>query len=451
MSRLPIRTRLTLVFTVAMAVVLAAMGIFVYSLVASDLSAALDRELRSRAQDLSALVERNGSLERTGSPFIEHGETFAELLAPDGRVLDATPTIGTFRLLNDAELERAAAGSLLVNRESVPGLDEPARMLAVPLERDDRRLVLVAGATRENRSETLSSLRDAFLIGGTVALLLSAFGGYLLAGAALRPIEAMRRRAAEISASSLHERLPVAPTNDEVARLGETLNAMLGRLQDGLERERRFVSDASHELRTPLAMLRTELELALRRARTREELEQSVRSAAEETDRLSRIADDLLLLARAEQGKLPLRAEPTDLFDVLESVRTRFGPRAELEGRALSVDVDDSPVARVDRLRLEQALGNLVDNALRYGEGAITITAATRDSTAELHVLDEGPGFPDGFGDKAFEPFSRATPSGDGSGLGLAIVATIVLAHDGHVAAATRPGGGADVSIRLPL
>ena len=447
MSRLPIRTRLTLVFTVAMAVVLAAMGIFVYTLVARDLSAALDRELRSRAQDLSALVERGGSLEQTGSPFIEHGEAFAELLAPDGRVLDSTPTIGTFRLLDDAELERAAAGPSFVNRESVPGLDEPARMLAVPVDRG----VLVVGATRENRAESLESLRDAFLIGGTLALLLSAFGGYLLAGAALRPIEAMRRRAAEISASSLHERLPVAPTNDEVARLGETLNAMLGRLEDGLERERRFVSDASHELRTPLTMLRTELELALRRARTPEELEQSIRSAAEETDRLSRIADDLLLLARAEQGKLPLRAEPTDLVDVLETVRTRFGARAELEGRPLSVDVDDSPVARVDRLRLEQALGNLVDNALRHGEGEITITAATRDSTAELHVLDEGPGFPDGFGAKAFEPFSRAAPSGDGSGLGLAIVATIIRAHDGEVAAAARTGGGADVWIRLPL
>jgi heavy metal sensor kinase len=446
-SRLPIRTRLTLVFTVAMAVVLAAMGISVYTLVARDLSAALDRELRSRAQDLSALVERDGSLEQTGSPFIEHGEAFAELLARDGRVLDATPTIGAFRLLDDAELERAAAGPSFVNRESVPGLDEPARMLAVPVDRG----VLVVGATRENRAETLESLRDAFVIGGTLALLLSALGGYLLAGAALRPIETMRRRAAEISTSSLHERLPVAPTNDEVARLGETLNAMLGRLEDGLERERRFVSDASHELRTPLTMLRTELELALRGARTPGELEQSIRSAAEETNRLSRIADDLLLLARAEQGKLPLRAEPTDLVDVLETVRTRFGARAELEGRPLSVDVDDSPVAQVDRLRLEQALGNLVDNALRHGEGAITITAAADDSTAEMHVLDEGAGFPDGFGDRAFEPFSRAAPSGDGSGLGLAIVATIVHAHHGQVAAATRPDGGADVSITLPI
>ena len=447
MSRVPIRLRLTLVFTVAMAVVLAAMGIFVYSLVASDLSTALDRELRSRAQDLSALVERNGSLEQTGSPFIEHGESFAELIGPGDRVLDATPTIGSYRLLTEAELDRASAGPTFVNRPAVPGLDEPARMLAVPVDRG----VLVVGATRENRSETLSSLRNAFLIGGSVALLLSALGGYLLAGGALRPIEAMRSRAAEISATSLHERLPVPSANDEVARLGETLNEMLARLEDGLERERRFVTDASHELRTPLAMLRTELELALRRARTPEELEQSIRSAAEETDRLSRIADDLLILARAEQGELPLNAEPTDLVDVLETVRTRFGSRADLEGRSLSIDVDDSPVARVDRLRLEQALGNLVDNALRHGDGPVTITAATTDSAAELHVLDEGPGFPDGFADKAFEPFSRAAPVGDGSGLGLAIVATIVRAHEGQVAAQARPGGGADVSIRLPL
>ena len=447
MSRIPIRVRLTLVFAATMAVVLAAMGVFVYSVVASDLSDALDRELRSRAQDLSALVARNGSLERTGSPFVEQGEAFAELVSPDGQVLDATPTIGTNRLLSAGELERAARGPTFVNRPSVPGLDEPARLLAVPVGRG----VLVVGATRENRAETLSSLRNAFLVSGSVALLLSALGGYLLAGGALRPIEAMRRRAAEISASSLDERLPVPPAKDEVARLGTTLNEMLARLEDGLARERRFVSDASHELRTPLAMLRTELELALRRARTPEELERSIRSAAEETDRLSRIADDLLLLARAEQGRLPLRAEPTDLGDVLDTVRARFLARAELEGRPIEVDVADSPVARVDRLRLEQALGNLVDNALRHGTGAVTITAATRDSTAELRVLDEGPGFPEGFADKAFEPFSRATPSGDGSGLGLAIVATIVRAHDGEVEAGPGPGGGANVTIRLPL
>lgn len=452
MSRIPIRLRLALFFAVAMALVLAGAGLFVYSRVASDLSRSLDDALRSRAQDLSALVVRRDSLRRTTSPFVEHGETFAEVVGADGRVTDSTPTIRNEPLLTSAQLERASRGPTFTDRSSVPGLDEPARLFAVPLELRGERLVLVVGATKENRAETLSSLRTAFLIGGPIALLVAALGGYLLAGAALRPIEAMRRRAAEISASSLDERLPVPPADDEVARLGRTLNEMLARIEDGLARERRFVADASHELRTPLATLKAELELALRQARSPDELERSIGSAAEETERLSRIADDLLLLARAEQGRLPIRAEPTDLVDVLESARSRFGARARLAGRSLSVDPDGAPVANVDRARVEQALANLIDNAFRHGRGAITLAARLEDSTAELHVLDEGPGFPDAFRDTAFERFSRAAPPGEeGSGLGLAIVETIAVAHEGGAHAANRPGGGADVWIWLPL
>jgi heavy metal sensor kinase len=452
MSRVPIRLRLALFFAVAMALVLTGAGLFVYSRVASDLSRSLDQELRSRAQDLSALVLRRDSLRRTTSSFVEHGETFAEVVAADGQVTDSTPTIGTTRLLTSTQLARARQAPIFVDRSSAPGLDEPARMFAVPLDVRGQSLVLVVGATRENRAETLDSLRTAFLIGGPIALIVAAVGGYLLAGAALRPIEAMRRRAAEISASSLDERLPVPPADDEVSRLGRTLNEMLARIEDGLERERRFVSDASHELRTPLTTLKAELELALRRARSPEELERSIRSAAEETERLSRIADDLLLLARAEQGRLPIRSEPTDLVDVLEAARSRFGARAELAGRTLSVDPDGAPVANVDRARLEQALANMIDNAFRHGRGTITLAAQVEDSTTELHVLDEGPGFPDGFPDTAFERFSRAAaPGEEGSGLGLAIVETIAVAHEGGARAANRPTGGADVWIWLPL
>jgi signal transduction histidine kinase len=449
MSRLPIRLRLTLVFALAMGLVLAAAGWFVYARVASDLNRALDEQLRSRAQDLSALVRRGGSLGTTGGPFIEPGESFAELLAPEGRVLDATEPIGRRSLLSQSELARARSERIFVNRSSVLGLDEPARMLAFPLE--DR--VLVVGATRENRAELLRSLLAAFLVGGPLALLLASLAGYALAGAALRPIEAMRRRAAEISTSSLAERLPVPPAHDEVARLGATLNEMLARLEDGIARERRFVADASHELRTPLALLKTELELALRRARSTEELEEAVRSAAESTERLSRIAEDLLLLARAEQGRLPLNAEPTDVTDLLETVAERFQPRAETDGRHLAVDAGDALVIKADRLRLEQALSNLVDNAFRHGRGTITLTAHSGNGTVELHVLDEGAGFPHGFLDLAFERFSRADAgrAGDGSGLGLAIVATIARAHHGAARATNRDGGGADISISLPL
>jgi heavy metal sensor kinase len=452
-ARLPIRIRLTLVFALATALVLAGAGWLVYHRVASDLTRALDDQLRSRAQDLSALVEGGGSLQSTGGGVVEQGESFAELVSSDGRVVDATRPIGRTRLLTGAELRAATMHPVFVNRPSVPGLDEGARVLALPVVRDGRRFVLVAGATRENRAEILGTLLAAFLIGGPIALALMSLAGYALAGAALRPIEAMRGRAAHISASSLDERLPLPPAHDEVRRLGETINDMLARVADGFAREQRFVADASHELRTPLALLKTELELALRHARTRDELEQAIRSAAREAERLSRVAEDLLLLARAHDGRLALKLEPTDVGDVLLDVARRFEPRAEVEGRELEVAADGPFVLVADRLRLEQALGNLVDNALQHGSGRVTLAAARRNGRGELHVVDAGAGFPQQFLDRAFERFSRADDarSGDGSGLGLAIVDTIARAHHGEAGAANRIGGGADQWLSLPL
>jgi heavy metal sensor kinase len=444
MSRLPIRLRLTLVFTLAMAVVLAGAGWFLYLRLGSDLAAGIDQSLRSRAQDVGALVRDGGSLRGAASPLVERGESFAELLGPEGRVLDSSGSLGGARLLSAAELARTGAGPLFLNRPSVPGLNEPARLLAVRA----RRGVLVVGATRENRAETLHSLRSAFFIGGPVALLLTALGGYFLAGAALRPMEAMRRRAEEISTSSLDERLPVPAAGDEVARLGRTLNEMLARIEDGLARERRFVSDASHELRTPLALLKTELELALRAGRSPEELRAAIESAAAETDRLARIVDDLLLLARSEQGQLQLKREPLDVEELLRTVAARFARNGEF-----TVEGNDAPPVNADRLRLEQAVGNLVDNALRHGGRGVVLRAARENGTLELHVVDDGAGFPPAFIGRAFERFSRADESraGDGSGLGLSIVDTVAQAHGGSAHAANREHGGADVWISLPL
>ena len=453
MSRLPIRVRLALVFTLATAVVLAGTGALIYWRVAGDLRHALDDQLRTRAQDVTALVQRGGTLRETGSPLVEPGESFAQVLAVDGRVLDASRPLGGERLLSSDELSRAARGPTFADRPAVRGLDEPARLLAVPVDRNGRSLVVLVGATRETRAETLHSLLTAFLVGGSVALLLAALGGYLLAGAALRPIEAMRRRAAAISADSLDERLPVPPSHDEVAALSATLNEMLGRIGEGVERERRFVADASPELRTPLALLQAELELALRGARPAEELRAAIRSAAAEADRLTRLAEDMLLLARSEQGRLPLRLEAVDAVDVLESVAGRFAARAAADGRQVEVRAEEPPVVRADRLRLEQALGNLLDNALRHGDGRVVLAVARANGSLELHVVDEGPGFPDAFLEQAFERFSRADEgrTGGGAGLGLAIVATVASAHDGSAHAGNRPAGGADVWIAIPL
>jgi len=179
----------------------------------------------------------------------------------------------------------------------------------------------------------------------------------------------MRRRAAAITASTPGSRLPVPGSHDEVSRLAETLNDMLGRLEAAFEHERRFLADASHELRTPLALLRTELELALRRPRSREELEQALRSAAEETERLTRLAEDLLLIARSDQGSLPIRRERLSARGVLTDVADRFAGRAAELGRTLAVEPGEDAALDADPARLEQAIGNLVDNALTHGRG----------------------------------------------------------------------------------
>jgi two-component system, OmpR family, sensor kinase len=314
--------------------------------------------------------------------------------------------------------------------------------------------VLVVGASLEDREEALEGLVAELFVVGPLALLLSSLAGYVLAGAALRPVEAMRRRAAEISTERPGRRLPLPRARDEIHRLGATLNAMLARLEAAFARERRFVADASHELRTPLALLRTELELALRRPRSAKDLEQALRSAAEEVDRLSTLAEDLLVLARADEGALPLRRSSIEAGELLDSVARRFALRAADEGRALDVDAPGDTPLEADRLRLEQALGNLVDNALRYGAGTIRLDARTHDGRVELRVGDEGPGFPPEFLPRAFERFTRADEArGRGAaGLGLAIVDAIARAHGGTAQAANKAAGaGALVWLTLPV
>ncbi len=226
---------------------------------------------------------------------------------------------------------------------------------------------------------------------------------------------------------------------------------MLGRLEEGLERERRFVADASHELRTPLALLRTELELALRRPRTPAELEAAIRSAAAETERLSRLAENLLVLATAGRGGLPLQIEELELDELVETVTRRFATRAATEGRVLA-PMRSGAQAVGDRLRLEQALGNLVDNALRHGRGAVAVQAELVADAVELRVTDEGNGVPTELGAHAFEPFARAdaSRSNEGAGLGLAIVDAVARAHGGSARIDGDAAGGAAVVVSIP-
>jgi heavy metal sensor kinase len=442
LARLPIRVRLTLAFAFAMALVLSATGLFLYLRLGATLDRTIEQGLDARARDVGALA-------RHGDSLGEKDEGITQLLDGSGAVVAGARGLDR-PLLMSAEVAQARRQAITIDRV-VPGSDETARLLATPLDTARGTRIVVVGTSLEQRGDALENLLTALLIGGPLALLLASLAGYGLATAAFRPVESMRREAEAVSATEPGRRLPLPPAEDEIARLGKTLNGMLGRLEAALARERRFVSDASHELRTPLAALRAELELALRRKRTQAELEAALRSAAEETERLSRLAEDLLVLARADDGKLPVRRVPMSASELLGDVRERYASRAADAGRPLEVEVDEGLELSVDRLRAEQALGNLVENALRHGRGRVLLQAGQRNGRVELHVRDEGPGFAPDFIGRAFEPFSRGDParSTQGAGLGLAIVDVIARAHGGSARAANRDGG-ADIWLEIP-
>jgi two-component system, OmpR family, sensor kinase len=446
MSRMPIRLRLTLAFALAMAIVLAATGAFLYYRLGSSLDETINDGLEARAAELAPLVQNNPTLLR-GSAAGD--ESFGQVLLPDGAVVDGTPQVGDEPLIGEAIRANAADGQVMLERSNVQGIEGRVRLLVTPLPAGQ---TLVVGASLEERDDALGGLLGELFIVGPVALVLASLLGYGIGTAALRPVEAMRREAEAISAVEPGRRLPVPAARDEIGRLAETLNEMLGRLERALERERSLVADASHELRTPLALLKAELDLALRRPRSAEELEHALRSAATETDRLSRLAEDLLVLARSDREELPLRKEPVPVRDVLARVAERYGRAADADGRAIEFAAPDGLVVDADAHRLEQALGNVVDNALRHGAGSIRLSADAADGSVELHVLDEGTGFPPDFLPHAFERFTRADAArtGAGAGLGLAIVSVIAKAHGGAAHAVNRDGVGADVWISLP-
>ena len=449
-GRLPLRVRLTLAFAGVMALVLAATGLFVYLRLESELDATISQGLRSRAGDVGALIaQAEGGLAASGRlPLTEKGENLAQILDGGGHIVDATPAYQATPLLSAAERRRALRSTITADRDRLGPENEPARLFASPVHAQDRDLIVVVGAYLDDRRDALGSLARLLSIGGAVALLLASLAGYGVAAAALRPVERMRRRAAGIQAADPGARLPVPAAHDEIGRLGETLNAMLARLEAAFDRERTFVADASHELRTPLSILKAELELALREGRTPEQLTDALRSAADETDRLVGLAEDLLVIARTDQGRLPIRRERIVLREMLETVAERHAGR----GASIEVAVADGLAFDGDRLRLEQALGNLVDNALRHGGSTIELAAEAEDDGVRLWVRDDGDGFPDGFATEAFKRFTRADAArgSGGAGLGLAIVDVITRAHGGTAGAGNRATGGAQIWISLP-
>lgn len=433
-ARWPLRVRVALAFLASTLVALAGLGVFVHA----RMSEALDERLRDtvaiEADRIATLPIRD---QQTAVRALG-GDVHAQALTPDGEVIASSRLVAGSLLETSADEVTAGYRDGSVNvfdddaaarGERAPEV-EPAVLLVRPTDEG----YLVVATSREDAEEALAQLRDQLLVGGLLALAVAGLLGYAAAGVGLRPIERMRVRAASISDRSAGERLPLPAADDELHRLAVTLNAMLERLDQGLQRERRFVAEASHELRTPLALMLTEVELALARPRSPEELTAALRSVTDEVRRLIVLAEELLDRAAAGDS-LPIEAHPVDLRGLATRVADRF--RATAGDRTIGVSAPGPVEVRGDATRLDRALSNLVDNALRHGAGDITIEIRRHGAGALLTVSDEGAGFP-------AEDVSRPR----GAGLGLTIVREIARAHGGAVEV-RRVGDRTRVSVEL--
>jgi heavy metal sensor kinase len=446
---MPIRLRLALVCAALVSVLVVGLGGVVYLRLEGDLIGAVDDELLTRA----GVIAAEGPTPDLDVNQTDVGDVFAQRVARDGRVVGATEGFDTVELIPPADL--AALRGPVARYATVQTGDEivPTRLLALPASDGT---VVVTGVAIDDQQAALSTLATQFALALPIAIVLAGGVGWLVAGAAVRPVERMRREAEAISGSEPDRRLPVPATRDELTALGASLNRMLDRIEATVERERRFVDDASHELRTPLANLKSELDLALMRSRTKEDLGTALRSAADETDRLVRLAEDLLVLARADGGRLPIRRESIELAQVAHDTIESFAGRATSLGVTIDLVGDSRIEAMADPERLRQALGDLIDNALRFSSrgGRVTVGLSGDGGGVTITVADRGPGFATGFLASAFEPFSRADPArgraDGGAGLGLAIVRAVAQAHGGDVEARNDPAGGAIVALRLP-
>jgi heavy metal sensor kinase len=453
--RLPIRLRLTIAFAVVMGLLLAAGGAFLYARLGAELLRTTDAALRAQADVVAAGISQGGGNfgDQTGHPTAGV-ETFAQVISSSGQIVESSETVAAAPLVGAAELASVNGPTFL--ERNVRGTEGTIRLLVIPTVESGERLFVVVGSSLQGRHEVLSRFLLLLLIGGPLALALASAAGWALAGAALRPVDRMGEEAEAMSVSERDRRLPVPETGDEIARLGARLNSMLDRLHVAFDRERQFVDDASHELHTPLTILKTELDLALSRPRTPQELESALRSASEETDRLAALAEDLLLYARAEGARVPVHRTDVGLEDLLQRAVSVHARRAAAAGVSIEVEALEGTVF-VDAARVRQAVDNLMTNALRHttAGGRIQVRTVREVSGVRLVFDDTGSGFPPDFIGRAFEPFARAASERagerNGAGLGLAIVRAVAEAHGGYAIAENRPEGGARVTVFLRI
>jgi signal transduction histidine kinase len=438
-----IRLQLAATYAAGVVLTLSIVGIFIWSLMGAALRGSLETTLQTRADGVLAYLENAGQAglqEQTGLQETDREApgVFVALFSKAGSLLDATT--------NTPEGVRPSSGTVRIGGDDYLTLTRAA---------PDGTMVLT-GADLRSVGDTLAALAQVSIGVGLLACVASLFGGWLLAGRALRPIGQLVDDASTIGPGDLDRRLSPPRRMDEIGRLTLTLNDMLDRIADSVGKQRLFVAMASHELRAPLAALRAELDDVDREDAGVRELRDALHEAQVDALRLSGLATSLIELAVAPEDARAVARSSVDLHELTSTVSRGLAPLARQRGVVIKLDVPGATVW-VDRTRVEQALGNLVSNAITHGgRGGIVEVRGRVDGpqdrrTLEFEVLDRGPGIGDEPPEALFEPFRRgADAHSAGSGLGLATVAATVKAHRGQFGAANRDGGGARFWFAVP-
>ena len=462
------RFQLAARFTAAMTAAVAVMALATLLVLRSVLDRELDASILSVASIQAASVTdspggemhfHEWELTPEEAASVRELVRYAQVWSEGGRSLLRSQFMTRDLPLDREALERAGAGEVLWREQDFAGM--PVRSVYYPLVRlgpAHERHVLQVAAPLTGRNQML--VRLALLFGGVTFLVAAASfaGSWWLAGRSIRPVHEITDQAEAIGAGSLDRRIDAYADTREYRRLVEVLNTMLARIQGAFETQRRFTADASHELRSPLTALRGEIEVALRRDRENAEYRRVLESALEEIVRLSRIAEDLLVLARADAGTL--RRDPAATADaaaVAAGAADRLRPTARTRGVDLALDAPRPSAVGMGPGLLAQVVWNLLDNAVKFTPpgGRVTVTVEPGGDEVVVAVADTGPGLGDD-PDRLFDRFTRSDPArtpgeeASGTGLGLAIVRAIVEAHGGRVEGEDRPGGGALLRVRLP-
>ena len=440
--RLSLRARLTLVGTIGLVCGLWLGGLLLVVALERSVQGTVDNEARQTATEIAKLVDE-GTLPQ---PIPVAGSQLVQVVDARHRVLAASVNADRLvSLLRESELAGARRGRGLFVRGDRAGLTGPMRVVAVPAGTPQAPLTVVVARPLGDVRRGATLLNHALLVTYPLLVLGLAAVGWRVTGAVLRPVEELRRGAERITGAATEERLSLPPSQDEVHRLAVTLNDMLDRLAASRARQRAFVADAAHELRSPLASMRTQLEVEARLSRD----DQFTADLLVDVERLARLVDDLLLLARADEA-LPLaRTGPVELAGLLAEVGTRYAA-----ARVPVTVVARAPLWAVgDSGCLVRVLTNLVDNAVRHAERQVVVTASATPAYHMISVVDDGPGIPEADRVRVFNRFTRLDDGrardGGGSGLGLAIVRELVRQHGGS-AVLGDAGPGLRVEVRLP-